>query len=204
LSKTRLRITVSAGEGSLSPDIASCGQPTIAVLASKYKPKSPEKYREGYKAVTSSIRRNSRSPVTFLKSANTIENMLARQEAAIAGTDETLFLNEKGRLTEAAGSNLFIVSNGILLTPRYGDGILPGVTRVIVFELAMQLGIKVRELNLEPSKLSGASEAFVTNSMIEIMPLTEVDGQKIGDGQPGPLTLKLMGAYKKLVKEETA
>jgi branched-chain amino acid aminotransferase len=194
--QTRLRITLSPGEGSMSPNLASCLEPTIAVLASEYKPPNSEKYSQGYKAVISSIRRNSRSPVTYLKSANTMENMLARREAGKASADEALFLNEKG-------SNVFLVKNGILFTPRYGAGILPGVTRVVVFELASQLGIIVKELNIKTSALVEADETFVTNSLIEVMPLTMVDEKPIGSGKAGILTLKLMNAYREMVEKET-
>jgi len=201
--QTRLRITVSAGEGSMTPDLTSCTLPTIAVLAGEYKPLSAETYKQGYRVVYSDTRRNSRSPVTYMKSANTMENMLARQEAREIGANEALFLNEKGQLTEAAGSNIFVVKDGVLKTPRFRAGILPGVTRVLVFELAMEMGIRVKEINILPSELLDADEAFLTNSLIEIVPLTMVGDATINDGQPGPVTLKLMGAYRNLVKKET-
>jgi branched-chain amino acid aminotransferase group I len=201
--QTRVRICVSIGEGTISPNLDSCRQPTIAVLASEYTPPSPEKYLRGYKVVLTSIKRNSLSPVIYLKSANTMENMLARQDAKEAGADEAFFLNEKGYLTEAAGSNLFTVKNGVLKTPRYESGILPGVTRVVVFELAAQLGIKVKEVNLRLADLLQADEAFVTNSLIEIVPVTVFDGKSINNGKPRTLTRKLMKAYKEMVRKET-
>lgn len=202
--QTRLRISVSIGEGTMSPDLDSCKQPTIAILASEYKPPSREKYQNGYKMVLSSIRRSSLSPVTYLKSGNTIENMLARRNAKNAGADEAVFLNEKDYLTETAGSNLFIVKDGVLKTPRYESGILPGVTRVVVFELAAKLGINVREVNLKLADLLLADEAFITNSLIEIVPVTIFNGKPIADGKPGALTIKLMKAYKALVRKETS
>ena len=202
--QTRLRISVSIGEGSMTPNLDSCKQPTIAIIASEYKPPSREKYQNGYKVMLSSIRRNSLSPVTYLKSANTMENMLARRDARDTGADDAFFLNEKGYLTEAAGSNLFLVKDCILKTPRYESGILPGVTRVVVFELATQLDIKVREANLKLADLLQADEAFITNSLIEIVPVTIFNGKPISDGKPGALTGKLMKAYKALVKKETS
>ena len=202
--QTRLRISVSIGEGTMSPDLDSCKQPTIAVLASEYKLPSREKYQNGYKIVLSAIRRSSLSPVTYLKSGNTMENMLARRDAKDAGADEAFFLNEKGYLTEAAGSNLFLVKDGILKTPRYESGILPGVTRVVVFELAARLGIKVREVNLKLIDLLQADEVFITNSLIEIVPVTMIDGKLIADGKPGALTGKFMKAYRALVRKETS
>jgi branched-chain amino acid aminotransferase len=201
--QTRLRISVSIGEGTMSPDLDSCKQPTIAILASEYKPPSGEKYQNGFKVVLSSVRRSSLSPVTYLKSANTIENMLARREARDAGADEAFFLNEKGYLTEAAGSNLFLVKDSVLKTPRYESGILPGVTRVVIFELAAQLGLKVREANLKLADLFQADEVFITNSLIEIVPVTIFNRKPIADGKPGALTGILMKAYRALVKKET-
>jgi branched-chain amino acid aminotransferase len=202
--QTRIRICVSIGEGTLSPDLNSCRQPTIGVLASDYTPPHIEKYKNGYQVVLSSLRRNSLSPVTYLKSANTIENMMARQDARETGADEAFFQNEKGYLTEAAGSNLFLVKNGVLKTPRYESGILPGVTRVVVFELAAQMGIKVKELNLRLADLLEADEVFITNSLIEIVPVTMFEGTPAGKGKVGLLTHKLMKAYKEMVKKELA
>lgn len=202
--QARIRITVSAGEGTMTPNVFSCDQPTIAVLASEYTPPPPEKYTDGYKVIiSSSMRRNSRSPVTYLKSANSIENMLARQEARSAEADETFFLNEKNLLTEAAGCNIFIVSDGILKTPRYESGILPGVTRVTLFEIAMAAGIKLKEVNIKTDDLMQADEVFITNSLIEIVPVTMIDKQKAGNGKPGAITKKLTKAYKALVVKET-
>jgi branched-chain amino acid aminotransferase len=201
---TRIRITVSIGEGTITPNLASCVEPTIAVLVTEYHPPAPEKYRNGFQVIVSSIRRNSRSPVTYMKSANTMEAMLARQEARKKGADEALFLNEKGFLTEASGSNLFIVKDGILMTPRFETGILPGVTRVAVFEVASQSGIKLKEKNVRLDELLQADEAFITNSLIEIVPVTEVGGKKIGTGKPGPITKRVSKGYKEMVKKETS
>jgi branched-chain amino acid aminotransferase len=201
--ETRIRITVSLGEGTITPNLASCMEPTIAVLVTAYKPPAPEKYKDGFKVIVSNIRRNSRSPVTYMKSANTMEAMLARQEARTKGADEALFLNEKWFLTEASGSNIFLVSGGVLVTPRFETGILPGVTRVVVFEVAHQLGIKVREKKVRLEELMQADEAFITNSLIEIVPVTEISGTIIGKGKPGLVTKRLAKAYKELVAKET-
>ena len=201
---TRIRITVSIGEGTITPNLASCKEPTIAVLVTEYKPPASDKYKSGFNVIVSTIRRNSLSPVTYMKSANTMEPMLARQEAREKNADEALFLNEKGFLTEASGSNIFLVKDDVLITPRFEAGILPGVTRVVVFELADKLGIKVKEKRVRLDELLKADGAFVTNSLIEIVPVTEVSGKKIGDGKPGTKTRRLMKAYKIMVKKETS
>ena len=131
-----------------------------------------------------------------------MESMLARQEARNAGADEALFLNEKGQVTEASGSNVFVVANGIVKTPRLRSGILPGITRAAVFEVARQIGVRIAESNLPPGQLLAADEVFLTNSLIEVMPVTTIAGQAIGGGAPGAVTKQLMEEYRRLVFNE--
>ncbi len=199
LSEARIRITVSTGEGAMPPDPSTCSQPTVLILAEHYKPYPEQVYHKGFNAVVSSIRRNSQSPLSRLKSANYLESILAKQEARAAEADEALCLNEKGLLAEASMSNIFLVTDGILRTPDEESGILPGITRETILELAPQLGINTLEQDISLNELSQAEEAFLTNSLIEVMPLTELAGKAIGSGRPGPLTRRLMAAYKKLV-----
>ncbi len=203
LSDARIRITISIGEGSLVLDPDTCGSPTVLVVAVHYQPHPEEVYQRGFRAIVSSIRRNSQSPIPQLKSANFLESALAKREARKAGIDDALFLNDKGLLAEASTSNIFLVSNGALKTPSLKSGILPGITREVILELASELGIAAYEQYAELEELYQAEEAFLSNSMIEIMPLIEVDGKPIGSGRPGPLTKRLMAAYKELVLKET-
>jgi branched-chain amino acid aminotransferase len=199
LSDARIRISVSIGEGSMIPDTGTCGQPTVLILAGDYHPYPEQVYKKGFRAVVSSIHRNSQSPLSRLKSANYLESMLAKQEARAVGVNEALCLNEKGLLAEASMSNIFLVNDGILRTPTEDSGILPGITRGVVLEMASQLGITSLEQDIRLDELFQTQEAFLTNSLIEVMPLTEVDGKLIGSGKPGSLTQRLMVAYKKLV-----
>lgn len=199
LGDARIRITVSIGEGSMVPDPSTCKQPTVLILAGDYHPYLEQIYQKGFRAVVSSIRRNSGSPLSRLKSANYLENMLAKQEARAAGVDEALCLNEKGLLAEASMSNIFLVDDGVLRTPGEESGILPGVTRGVVLELASRLGISTLEHDVRLDEIAEAQEAFLTNSLIEIMPLTEIAGRHVGSGRPGPVTQRLMADYKKLV-----
>lgn len=199
LGDARIRITVSIGEGSMVPDPSTCKQPTVLILAGDYHPYLEQIYQKGFRAVVSSIRRNSGSPLSRLKSANYLENMLAKQEARTAGVDEALCLNEKGLLAEASMSNIFLVDDGVLRTPGEESGVLPGVTREVVLELASRLGISTLEHDVRLDEIAEAQEAFLTNSLIEIMPLTEIAGRHVGSGRPGPVTRRLMADYKKLV-----
>ena len=200
LSEARIRIAISIGEGGMVPDPSTCNRPTVLILAGHYQPYPEEVYQKGFRAVVSSIRRNSGSPLSRLKSANYLESLLARQDARAAGVNEALCLNEKGFLAEASMSNIFLVTNGILRTPGQESGILPGITRETILELASPLGINTLEDNIRLDELSQAEEAFLTNSLIEVMPLTELEGKPIGSGRPGPVTERLTAAYRKLVR----
>ncbi len=202
LSEARIRLTVSIGEGGMVPDPASCGQPTVLVVAGEYRPLPNEVYDKGYRAIVSSVRRNSRSPISGMKSLNYLESMLARQEARAAGVDEAICLNEEGFLAEASTSNVFLVGEGALRTPGLTSGILPGVTREAVLKLAGKLGITTVEDDITLDELLQADEAFITNSVVEVMPLTEVDGKPVGTGKSGEITRKLMEGYKEMVRGE--
>lgn len=202
LSEARIRLTVSIGEGGTVPDPASCGEPTVLVVAGEYQPLPDEVYEKGYRVIVSSIHRNSQSPVSQIKSLNFLENMLSRQEARTAGVDEAICLNEKGMLAEAGMSNVFMVVDGTLKTPGIASGFLPGVTREAVLEIARKLEIPVSEDDITLDELFQADEAFLTNSVMEVMPLTEVDGKLIGSGTPGQVTWKLTAAYEEMVWRE--
>ncbi|MFC1892578.1 aminotransferase class IV [Chloroflexota bacterium] len=199
LSEARVRVTVSIGEGGIVPDPSTCSKPTILILAGHYQPYPEPVYQKGFRAIVSSIRRNSQSPLSRLKSANYLESILARQEAKAAGVDEALCLSEKGLLAEASMSNIFLVSDGILQTPKEENGILPGITREVLLELASQLSIGALERDIRLEEVFQAQEAFLTNSLMEIMPLTKVSGMTVGSGIPGPVTRKLVAAYRELV-----
>lgn len=202
LSEARIRLTVSIGEGGVVPDPASCGDPTVLVVAGEYRPLRDAVYEKGFRAIVSSVRRNSQSPVPMMKSLNFLENMLTRQEARTASVDEALCLNEKEMLAEAGMSNVFMVGSGVLKTPGVTSGILSGVTREAVLEVARKLGIPVAEDDITLDELIKADEAFLTNSVMEVMPLTELDDKPIGSGMPGEVTRSLMEAYKELVWRE--
>ena len=201
LKDARLRLTVSAGEGDATPDPSTCSSPTVLVTARNIVPLPSEKYELGFKAALSSLCRNSQSPLSRLKSACYMESILARMAARATRCDEAILLNEQGYLAEGSTSNIFLTSNGKLITPSLESGILPGITRETVLEIARASNIKNVERQIELKELIEAEEAFVTNSILELMPLTWFDGKPIGTGKPGQLTKKLIAAYKELVGE---
>jgi len=173
------------------------------VVAAKYTPYADEVYQRGFRIIVSSIRRNSQSPVPAMKTANYMESLLARQEARAAGVDDALFLNEKGQVTEASTSNIFLVSKNVLKTPQQESGILPGITRDVILELAPRMGIMALETDILLEEMVEADEAFLTNSVVEIMPVANLNGKAIRDGRPGPITRRLMSGYKDSVLRET-
>jgi branched-chain amino acid aminotransferase len=201
LKDARIRLTVSAGEGDMTPDPGTCSSPTILITAQNLVPLPPEKYETGFKAAVSFLRRNSQSPLSRLKSTCYMENILARMAARAVGCDESIFLNEQGYLAEGSTTNVFLVSHGELITPCLESGVLPGITREAVLEIARASHLKATERWVELNELIEAQEAFLTNSILELMPLVSVEGRPIGTGKPGKLTRDLLFAYRKIIDE---
>jgi branched-chain amino acid aminotransferase len=203
LKDARVRITLSGGAVNLSSTSSSVKNPTLLVTAANYTPYSAEAYEKGFRVIIARATRNSQSILPAHKTTCFLESLLARRQALSAGADDALLLNESGLLAEASSSNVFIVSGGIVKTPRLGSGLLPGVTRGVLFEMAKHNGLNVLEADILLPELMAAEEVFLTNSMIEIMPVTKLEDKAIGSGKPGPLTRKIIEAYKTAVSQET-
>ncbi len=204
----RLRLTVSRGVAGAFPGSKADVAPTILVTATVYSAPSSPVYDRGYKALVSTFRRDSQSTLSRLKTTNYLTSILAKAEAEAAGFDEALLLNERGYVTEGSISNVFFVTCSGLITPPVESGILPGITRGVVMELANSLKIKVTEREISLKDLAQFDEAFLTNSVMEIMPLVEVRNKAgkvitIGPGRPGKITRRMMAAYKEMVERET-
>ena len=208
LKEARLRLTVSRGEAGPFPGVSK--KPTVVITAAGYSPPPPEKYENGFRAALAAYPRLSQPPLYKLKTTSYLANILARLDAEAAGLDEAIFLNECGHLTEGSASNIFLVRpSGGLATPSPDSGLLPGVTRRAVLELADEMRIASAEGQVRIADLEHFSEAFLTNSTMEIMPLVSVrdnEGKTItlGSGKPGPITHRLIAAYKEMVKRETS
>ena len=198
----RLRLTLTLGPGNLILDHDSCTNPTILCTAVEYKPFPPETYAKGYSIIIFNGRRNSQSIISGMKATSFIESSLAKQKAHQMNAEDALLLNEKGLLAEASSSNVFVVNHGVLKTPKTGGGLLPGVTRQVVIELAGSLGLKFKEADIRLSELKTVDEVFLTNSMFEVLPVVKIDGRPVGSGKPGVITGKLAAAYKQLVQTE--
>jgi branched-chain amino acid aminotransferase len=204
LADARIRLTVSPGEGNGLPDPPTEPVLTIFAVAMAFIPLPPEKYNAGFKAIVSSLRRNSLSPLSRMKSANYLESIMARAEAKKRGADEALLLNERELLCEGSTSNIFFLKDGKLVTPSIESGCLPGITRNTVLELAESLHIPAEQRNVAPEELIRSDEAFLTNSVMEIVPLTYIDNKQIGSGRKGEVTSSLIKAYKELVAAESS
>jgi len=194
-----LRLTVTAGALTGDATGEEVGQ-NVVITVRAGKPYSAELYREGFKAGILQARRNEKSPLVRLKTLNYLENILGRREAARRGWNEGLFLNSAGFLCEGTISNLFLVTGGKLLTPHVDSGLLAGIVRKTVVNLANDKGVPVRQCFLLPEELMRAEEAFLTNSLLGIMPLVTLNGQRIGGGSPGYLTQELMKEYDRLLE----
>jgi len=195
-----IRITISRGEGPLGLDPKVCLQPTVVVMAKEITP-YPEEYREkGVSIAIVSIRRNHPEALSpQIKSLNFLNNILAKVEAAQRGAFEGIMLNQEGYLTEGTVSNLFLVQEGTLVTPPVSAGVLAGITRQVVIQAAQKLQIPFQEVNLTRYELYNAQEVFLTNSSLEVMPVSKADGRPVGKIRPGPITCQLAAEYKNFI-----
>jgi len=191
-----VRIVVSRGVGDCSYDFSKIEAPTVVMLQ-KPLPEYPARhFEQGVRVAAVGVRRNHpRALDPAIKSSNLLNNILAVREAQARGCDEPLLLNHDGFLAEGASTNVFIVLEGALLTPPLSAGILAGITREIVLELAASLGTPRHEKPLHLDALLGADEAFLTSTTREIVPIRQVDDALVGDGRPGPYTCQLMDAF---------
>lgn len=176
----------------------------FGVIAKKYHPLPPAVYKKGFRAIISSFRQNEFSPLSRVKSGNYLLHLLALKEAQKKKYDEVILLNTKGKLCEGSRSNIFLVKGGKLFTPDLRQGCLKGITRQAVLCLTKKNKIKVNERSLPLAELFNCDEAFLTNSLMEIMPLVKVDNKMLGRGVPGSVTKFLAGEYRELVKRNTA
>ncbi len=186
--RVALRVTLSRGVGARGVAPPLDASPTL-LLTSVFVPAAPANIR----AVISSYVRNEKSISSRIKSLNYMDNIMARNEAAQRGADEALMFNSAGNIAAASAANLFVVADGELCTPSVEDGALPGIMRAIVMESAVALNIPVREGPIARDALPAASEAFLTNALIGVCPLIEIDGRPVGSGAIGPVTSKLRG-----------
>lgn len=198
-----IRVIVTRGIGDLGLDPWKCSNPNVIIIADRIQLFPRELYERGIEAVIVSTRRNSPQALDpAIKSLNYLNNILAKTEAKIAGKQEAIMLTLDGYVAEGSGENIFIVKYGSLHTPPTHLGILNGITRRVVLELAQKLDIPAYETALKPRDLYTADECFLTGTGAEIVPVVMIDEHVIGDGKPGPITRRLMEAFHKLTEDE--
>jgi branched-chain amino acid aminotransferase len=187
-----LRITITRGAGEIGLDPALCPIPTVVIMTKPLAPPSPQTYQNGVSLVVAKTRRNLPTALDpQIKATNFLNNIQAKREAIAAGAFDSILLNWESHLTECTVSNLFFVQTSRLCTPALSCGLLDGITRDIVLNLARELQISVEEGSFGVEAIHKADECFVTNTSMEVMPVTRVDGHPIGNGIPGPLTQQL-------------
>lgn len=197
-----IRITLTGGKAGRTLDLRREQIPNFYIIAREYLPPPQRFYRKGISVIVSSIRKNPYSPIPFMKTGNYLESLLARQEALEKGADDAVFLTTDGFLSEATTSNIFLVHGNRISTPAMRCALLPGITREVVCEVTQGLGFETDFVISGLSHLFSADEVFLTNSLVEIVPVTKFEGEAIGKGIPGPITRMLHEAYRDLVSRE--
>jgi branched-chain amino acid aminotransferase len=201
LTEGYIRLVVTRGPGTLGLDPRGC-KPNVIVIADTISLYPRELYENGLKIVTASLIRNHPNALNpRIKSLNYLNNILAKIEAIRAGCLEALMLNHKGEVAECTGDNVFIVKKGVLRTPPTDAGILEGVTRDVVMDLARRAGIPLVEATMTRHDIYAADEFFLTGTAAEVIAVTEVDGRVIGSGKQGPVTKQLWDAFVRLTRE---
>ncbi|RJX18771.1 MAG: branched-chain-amino-acid transaminase [Ammonifex sp.] len=203
ISDGYIRLVVTRGKGDLGLDPKKCPKPTIFCIAATIQLYPPEFYEKGLDVITVPTRRNMPEALNVrVKSLNYLNNILGRIEAGLTGVQEAIMLTGDGYVAEATGDNIFIVKNGRLVTPPPHLGILEGITRNAVMELARGMGIEVFERVFTRYDVFTADECFLTGTAAELIPVVKVDGRPIGDGCPGKMTWELIRAFRELTKTD--
>ena len=193
-----IRLVVTRGAGSLGIDPNRTSDPQVIIITDKITLYPEEYYENGLEIVTVSTIRNHPAALSpRVKSLNYLNNVMAKIEGLQAGCEEALMLNHNGEVAECTGDNIFIVRDGELLTPSVDAGILEGITRQTVIDLAQEAGVPVCETALTRHDIFIADECFLTGSAAEVVPVVKLDSRVIGTGQPGPITRDLKTRFHK-------
>jgi branched-chain amino acid aminotransferase len=201
LKDAYIRLVVTRGAGSLGLDPNRTSNPQVIIITDKIVMYPPEYYQNGLSIVTASTIRNHPAALNpRIKSLNYLNNIMAKIEGLQAGCVEALMLNHKGEIAECTGDNIFLVRGGDVLTPPIDAGVLEGITREAVIELARTDGIIVREIPLTRHDVYIAEECFLTGTAAEVIPVVKVDNRPIGDGKPGAVTRELIRKFRELTR----
>lgn len=198
-----IRLVVTRGVGDLGLDPRKCPKAFIFCITASIVLYPDELYKKGLSVITASTRRNIPTAcVPRVKSLNYLNNIYAKLEANLAGMPEAIMLNNEGYVAEATGDNIFLMRKGVLITPPVSAGILEGITRNAVINIAREKGIPVEERMFTMFDVYTADEVFFTGTAAEIIPCINVDGRLIADGKPGKMTWELIAAFHELTKAD--
>ena len=198
-----LRLVVTRGTGTLGVNPASCDKATTFIIADQQKFIAEDIQDKGAKLIIASTRRLSADGLDpRIKSLNYLNHILARMEANNANADEAILLNSQGHVTEGSTDNIFIVSNKTIYTPPVTDGALDGITRDVIFEIAMENNIACFEKTLSPYDLYTADECFLTGTAMELLAVSEIDGRRLSSC-PGTIFQSLQLLFKEKIREES-
>lgn len=195
-SNLYIRLTVSRGPGPVGIDPGLCLKPTVVITSKEIK-YNDKLYEEGAAAIfVKTLRNLSGAVMPEIKSLNFLNNILAKREVIQAGADEGFMLNYLGQVAEGTVSNIFLVRDGVIFTPATDTGLLAGITRAKVIDIAQEMGFAVREQILTRTDFDAPDEVFYTNSGSEIVPVSVLNGQRVGQGRPGKIALKILKQYR--------
>ncbi len=194
-----IRITLSRGVGGSGLGISDNHKPTLLIQTKPFTPYEYKLYNAGMTLVVSKSRRSTSCPISCHKTTNLLKSIILKEEAKTKSANEVVILNTDGYAAECVISNIFMVNNGNVITPSLDTNILPGITRRTVLNICHNIGIHASEERFTIKRLIKADEVFITNSLMEIMPVSRIDDYKIGKIIPGKITQQLMNAYKRLI-----
>jgi len=195
----RVRLIITRGVGEVTADTETCTDPAAIIIVVPLVIAPERIYENGVDVVISSVRRSQR--FADIKTGSLIHQVLARREAKLKGAYEAILLTADNKLSDGITSNIYMVRDGKVLTPAHDAGIVAGITRGVILELARNMGLQVVEGFFDVNEISEADEMFLTSTTREVVPIARVDGKPLRDGKPGPTTLMLLGAYRTSVIE---
>jgi branched-chain amino acid aminotransferase len=193
-----IRVLLTRGVGPMTYDPAACPEPTLVIIIKAQVDPPADAYAKGVKVILVPVVRNHPFSINpLIKSNNLLNNALASQFAMRNGGFEAIMRNYRSEISECSQSNVFVVKDGLVLTPPIEAGLLAGITRAFVFEIGAACGVSIREQTLNDPDLFGADEMFLTSTTREIVPITTVNDSTIGSGTPGPITLRLLDEFRR-------
>jgi branched-chain amino acid aminotransferase len=197
-----IRLVVTRGVGNLGLNPEQCKNPSVIIIVATIALYHKDFYRKGLSIVTVATRRSNPASLNpAVKSLNYLNNVMARIEANLASADEALMLNDAGNVAECTADNVFIIKHGRIFTPPITAGALQGITRSVVFDIAGEFDLKVVEADFTRHDIFVADECFLTGTAAEIVPVVKADGRTIGNGKPGPITIRIVARFREMTQK---